>query len=688
LLGLAAVCPLNAAVPTAAELGAAKRWVQASLLTEKARWPFSFTYGGQPSAALFGTWKRECRTRALDTQRQEHTLTWTDAATGLCVRCVAVEYRDLPAVEWTLWFKNSGAADTAILENIRPLDTSVGAAQERGPFTLHYADGSHENGSDFQPRTARLVMANEMVVLRSYGGRSSDGCLPFFNLVQPDGGGVVVGIGWSGQWTAALRRAAAPKGAKPGAGNVSVRAGMEATHLRLHPGEEIRAPAILYLPWSGSDWLRGQNLLRTVLLRYYSPRVQGRPAVPPVAFSPHGSINFESVSEANMLAGIEQVAAARLPLDTWWMDAGWYARVGGKDASAANQTWVSCVGNPDPDPERFPRGMKPIADAAHRHGMKFLLWFEPERVMPNTWLFKHHRDWLLAPSPALPLEQSYMRRNGFHLFDLGNDAARQWLTDHISRMIGECGIDVYRQDCNLFPLDYWRWGEPAERVGMREIRHVMGLYRFWDDLLRRHPQLVIDNCASGGRRLDFEMLRRSFVLWRSDIGRRSLEAVQGQQLALSLWLPITGFSGANADRYDFRSGMGGTFIVAVPYLSQPTLLQAVRPLLEQYLPLRPLYQGDFYPLTPYTLEPDAWIAWQLYRADLGSGLVQAFRRPAAKAESITVPLQGLDPQTRYEVENLDGGREIRRGSELAAGLTITLKTQRTAAVYRIRAVKP
>jgi alpha-galactosidase len=685
---LAAMCPLHAAVPTPAEAQAAKRWAHDTLLTEKSTKPFSFFYGGQRSAAVLGAWQRACRTRALDDQRVEHTLTWTDPATGLCVRCVAIEYRDLPAVEWTLWFKNTGTADTPILENICPLDTSVGTPQQSGPFTLHYADGSHENGSDFQPRTARLISAGETVMLRSYGGRSSDGCLPFFNLVRPDGGGLVVGIGWTGQWTATLRRAKAPQNAPPGPGNVEVRAGMEATHLRLHAGEEIRSPAILYLPWSGRDWLRGQNLLRAVLLRHYSPRVQGRPAVPPVAFSPHGAIRFESVSEANMLAGIEQVAAARLPLDTWWMDAGWYARVDPRDTLTGNQNWASCVGNPDPDPARFPRGMKPIADAAHRHGMKFLLWFEPERVMPGTWLYKNHRPWLIAPPPSLPVEQAYMRRAGFHLFDLGNDAARQWLTDHISRMIGQCGIDFYRQDCNLFPLDYWRWGEPADRLGMREIRHVMGLYRFWDDLLRRHPQLVIDNCASGGRRLDFEMLRRSFVLWRSDMGRRSLEAMQAQQFALSLWLPITGVSGGNDDRYAFRSGMGGTFIVSAPYLAQPTLLEAVRPLLEQYLSVRRLYQGDFYPLTPYALDRDTWIAWQFHRPDLGEGLVQAFRRPESGPEAITVSLRDLDPQTRYEIENLDGGKQSRLGRDLAAGLTITLKTRPAAALYRIRVLKP
>ena len=681
--------PAVAATPMAAESSTARRWITSTLLAETSRKPFSFYYAEKRSETFLGRWKFEKNSRELDDQRREHTLTWTDPATGLRVSCVATEYRDFPAAEWVLWFKNTGIADTRIIENILPLDIFVGMPEQSGPFTVHYANGSVENCGDFQPQVARLVAMSESVRLRSWGGRSSESHLPFFNVAKPEGDGIAVGLGWTGQWSALLRRTSDPKSRPQRPGNLTVQAGMETTHLCLHPGEEIRSPSVLLIFWSGSDWQRGQNLLRSVLLHHYSPKTQdGQPVVPPLAFSPHSVVNFENVSEANMLAGIEQVAAAKLPLDTWWIDAGWYSRVDPKDSKTGNLSWASSVGNPDPDPVRFPQGMKPIADAAHRHGMKFLLWFEPERVMPGTWLHKNHVDWLIVPPPSLPFEHAHMRRGGYHLLDLGNPAARHWITEKLSDMIGQSGIDVYRQDFNMYPLEYWRWGEPADRIGMREIRHVMGLYQLWDDLLKRHPNLVIDNCASGGRRIDIEMLRRSFVLWRSDLGRRSIEGVQSQQFALSSWLPITGFSAANANPYVFRSGMGGTFMLTANYAAGTRLLDEMRPLVDQYLSIRRLYQGDFYPLTPYTLDPDAWIAWQFYRDDLGEGLVQAFRRPQAKSESVIVQLSGLDPDKQYEIEDFDGGKDIRPGRELAAGMTITLKTASAAALYRLRAVKP
>ena len=98
--------------PTPAEFAEARQWVAATFENgpeSKASRPFfSFTYDGKPSAELLGTWKLKRASRPLDDQRTEHTLTYTDPKTGLELRCVGVEFRDFPAVEWTLHFKNTG----------------------------------------------------------------------------------------------------------------------------------------------------------------------------------------------------------------------------------------------------------------------------------------------------------------------------------------------------------------------------------------------------------------------------------------------------------------------------------------------------------------------------------------------------------------------------------------------------
>ena len=155
--------------------------------------------------------------------------------------------------------------------------------------------------------------------------------------------------------------------------------------------------------------------------------------------------------------------------------------------------------------------MKPVSDAAHAAGAKFMLWFEPERVVKGTQWAVEHKEWMLdCPQPAGSEEADWL------LFDLGNDEACDWLCKYYGDFLEENGVDWYRQDCNIKPAPYWAHNDEPGRKGIKEIRHIENLYRFWDYLLDRFPEMVIDNCASGGKRLDWETISRSVPLWRSD----------------------------------------------------------------------------------------------------------------------------------------------------------------------------
>ena len=115
------------------------------------------------------------------------------------------------------------------------------------------------------------------------------------------------------------------------------------------------------------------------------------------------------------------------------------------------------------------------------------------------------------------------------------------MQEYIGDMIEQNGIDYYRQDFNMEPDKYWaRYDEP-DRIGMKEIRHIEGLYAFWDYLLERFPGLLIDNCASGGRRLDLETIKRSAPLWRSDYYHYDdPDGYQCHNFGLSFFLPFHG----------------------------------------------------------------------------------------------------------------------------------------------------
>ena len=237
--------------PLPEEMGQAKSWIAAALSATSAgegHLPFSFLYDGKPAIALMKTWTFQHSVKALDSQRMQHTLVGTDPRTGLVVRCVAVEYRDFPTVEWTLYFRNTAKVDTPILQNVLALDANF-LDDGEGEIVLHHQPGSLCNRTEYQPLETVLKPGAPLQIATS-GGRPTNSNLPYFNLAN-GGQGVIVVVGWPGQWAATFSRV--------GRG-VRVQAGQQQTRFKLLPGEEVRSPLMVVQFWKG-DRIRSQNIL-------------------------------------------------------------------------------------------------------------------------------------------------------------------------------------------------------------------------------------------------------------------------------------------------------------------------------------------------------------------------------------------------------------------------------------------
>ena len=268
--------------------------------------PFSFVYGGKPSAELLPAWRQTHHNQSVEDGRERHVVTYTDPATGLEVTNHVTVFPAYPAVEWVLQFRNTGQADTPILENILPLDLAVGVPA-KGNVVLHHSHGSTCAATDFLPIDEPVPPATK-IELAPHGGRSSNGCLPFFNLQWP-GGGLVGAIGWSGQWTMRLQRDQGPR--------LTLQAGQQKTHLVLHPGEAIRTPRMLLVLWDGDDPFRGHNLLRRLLLEHYVPRSGGEAALPPLTHNTWFTCNSgNAVTEQNQFETIR--SEAPLGIEGYW----------------------------------------------------------------------------------------------------------------------------------------------------------------------------------------------------------------------------------------------------------------------------------------------------------------------------------------------------------------------------------
>jgi alpha-galactosidase len=589
--------------------------------------PFSFTYGGKPSSQLLPNWKLSRTKSPAADGAQRDVVTYADPDTGLEIACETTTFADFPAVEWVLHLRNTGSADTPIIESIRPLDLTLDAPL-RSNIILHRAHGSTAGATDFLP-VDDPVQPNSDMLLAPAGGRSSNGVLPFFNL-EWRGGGLVGAIGWSGQW--------AMRCARDGGYRLTLQAGQQTTHLTLHPGESIRTPRILLVMWRGDDRLRGHNLLRRLLLAHYVPRHDGEIILPPVTQNTWFVFNAgNEVTEANQLEAIRLMAP--LGVEGYWLDAGWFE--GG---------WPNGAGSWVPRTDAFPRGLKPLSDAAHEKGMQFVLWFEPERVNSESRIAKEHPDWVLHVG------------GGDGLFNLGDPEARAWLTGYLSQCVEDWGIDIYRNDFNIDPLPFWQAADAPDRQGIAEIRYVEGLYAMWDELRRRHPGVAIDNCASGGRRIDLETVSRSFPLTRSDspgCGYPLAAWDQVQTAGLSLYVPLHASLVWDCEPYPWRSvATTGTSMCMDARAKEFSPDKAKRAIAETKS-LRPLWLGDYYPLLPITTDEERWCGWQFDRPDLGRGFVMLFRRAQSPYTGVAAELRGLDPAATYELTFVDSG-EVRR----------------------------
>jgi len=631
---------------------------------------FLFRCRGTNSAALLNLWRpqvQDQRGPAPDRDREmtgatqsplpskggapgapdrRREATWRDPAGGLELRLEAVQFGDFPAVEWVVRLANTQNTNTPMLEAIQALDATL-PVPTAGRAVLHWAKGAVASFDDFAPQQT-VLQPGAKLRLQPGGGRSSSQVMPFFNI-EGAGSGIVAAVGWSGEWAAEF--ACDPRG------QVAMKAGLDHTRLVLHPGETIRTPRMLLLFYEG-DPGRGQNLLRQFLLSHHRPKRGGLPLVAPITCG-----NWGGTSAEIHLDNIRKIIRHELPIDYYWIDAEWFGRGG----------WPENVGNWAVKQDLYPEGFRPLSQMLRQSGRELMLWFEPERVYKGTPWHQAHREWLLDTG------------GGSLLFDLGNPAARKFLTDFISAKVREFGLGCYRQDFNMDPLPFWRAADAPDRQGMSEIRHIEGLYAFWDELLERNPGLIIDNCASGGRRLDLETLGRATPFWRTD-GPRDAIAHQCHTYGLLPWVPLSATSQDRArDDYEFRSSMCSGLCLnwwvsgdaPAERIPEDFPFAWAKNTLDQYLRIRQFYYGDYYPLTSYSQAGDVWMAYQLDRPDLGRGMVVVLRRPESPYESARFPLRGLDARASYRLANPDTQEQgLHPGEQLLGpGLEVTLKTR-------------
>lgn len=653
--GLFAVCGLN----VCAQDGVAG--TEATLfvgdITQSASIPFSFVYGVQQSSVLLAGIKPAVKTIEENDRIRQIEKVW-QCEDGLEVTLNAKYYKDFGATEWITYISYKGKKNSKIISNLYGLD-NLFAVNAGNNVVIHANKGDNCTKFSYEPYDIELSKGQKEEFSPTPGGKSSTGerGWPYWN-VQNGKQGWIVAVGWPGTWQNTYSR--------ENDTTFRVRAGQKNFHSYLKPGETVRTPLICVLPWEAENVTIAQNIWRKFYLEHVIPHFNGEPEKP--ATEIQCALNEASVAriQAYINAGIKPKIC--------WNDAGWYPTLTGDWLETGD--WV-------PDPNSFPKGIRLYTDLAHQRSVECLLWFEPERVYKgNNDLYNHHKDWLVPSCDDCCAT-----------LNLGNDECQRWLINYIDSLIVTYGLDWYREDLNgTGPRCLWDALDSRDRKGVTENFYVQGHLAYWDALKKRHPNLHIDACASGGRRNDLETMHRAVPLLRSDYQSKNMgdDYIIGNQAhtwALSAWFPFQGSAVYEYEPYKYRSfylpcfGMG--------YMKDDNKAAIIRAYKEcvQIQPM--MLYGDYWPLTPYSLDSKDWMAWQFNRENEGDGCVQVFRRENCSGRKITTKLHGLEAKANYQVKNMDSQKaSTYTGNRLMErGLTITVDEQPGAAVLVFMKVK-
>lgn len=601
------------------------------------------------------------------------------AASGLEIEHHLLLHADSSVIEAWLTVRNTGERTA----HISRLDS----------LSLDIAPGEHELlyftsdwGAEFEPVRAPLA---EATVIESRTGRSSHGHHPWMALFRAGGGIVSASVAWSGNWILRLEPRAQ--------GGWRLSGGLHdwAFGVDLQPGQTIEAPRIAFVLGSGDDLNAASTQYARVGRRAWIPPTP-LAQLAPVEWNHWWSYEDKAVDEATFRANVD--AAADMGIEVCTLDAGWF----GPTEPASH--WYDYRGDWDQvNSVRFPSGIRALSDYTHRRGMKFGLWCEIEGLGRLAHLARAR--------PDFPAE-----RDGARLgyVCLGNPAAQAWAYATLSRLVTDFGADWIKLDFNLDP------GAGCARTDHGHGRddglfaHYRGYYHLLERLRAAHPDVVWENCSSGGQRIDLGLMRHTPLTFLSDPDwpEHALQLFWGASTMLppsallrwtySEWVgehPHQRFNPRDPNLhpheldYFIRIAM-----LSVMGLSQrlPDLPAWVRQRYAEHIELykslvRPFVrQADLYRLTsqPKRDGGDRWAAFQYALPSDGHNLLFAFRLLGAEPRR-AVKLRALAPDADYSVTwlSLDRRERLSGRQLMVEGIAFDDLRERDSALLLLEPVR-
>lgn len=535
---------------------------------------------------------------------------------------------------------------------------------------FHTIWGCNCNAKSFQPIEYDMQVGDAVTIEPLDGNSSSGYGAPFMDVVV-DGKAYLFSIGWTGEWICTIERTEDA---------FILKGGIKFIDLYIKPGESLNLASVCIIEGKdGEDAFALRRRFRKLLMTDMSPLPEGVEKIPIAATSGNPLyLSYKPIPECftyeNQFKNIRRIQEFE-GFDTYWLDANWFT--GGFPAGVGNYSFH----------QNFPDGLKPVFDEAHRAGLKTLLWFEPFRVVRGTETHVNYPDYLSyvdwKVAPVMNTDENCF------LLNIGREEVYQHLYKTVSDIIRDNGVDIYREDNNFPPLDFWTRNDEPNRLGINEIHFINNLYRYWDSLREEFPGLYVDNCASGGRRYDFESMRRSVALWRCDGGGEPVTPErdtalwnQNQTISLSEYLPFHATSAHVPEAYECRSALTAGFVHNFDIHSPDFDDEKGKAAIAEIAYYSNYWLGDFYPLTKHNFEDNCFLSYQLAKGD--NGYATVFRRAECEDSEFTIKFNSIKPYSIYTLRLVDEDRNVTekvvRGMDLENGYTVTLPKKRSSLI--------
>jgi galactosylceramidase len=548
-----------------------------------------------------------------------------------------------------------------------------------GAYDLDYLWGGW--GQERQLMTERLGPGTRSFV--SDRGRSTRLFSPWFCLRnQALGTRFMAQLAWSGNWQMQFDRPPTDRPIEddPLRAELGVRFDFGGS-LTLAPGHSYAAPPVAFTATAG-DLDDAANQLHRYQRRFVAAHPPGNG---PLLVQFNSWYPFPGkLTIADMKRCLD--VAAELGAEVFVLDAGWFNKI----------DWSGELGDWQADPVAFPNGLKELSDQAHQHGLKFGLWLEIENLWDRSQMFRQHPDWCLSYQ-GKPVQNDHRSQ-----LDFARPDAREWAYQVVDGLVRELGLDWIKIDYNIDIGERFDCPD-TERGGGMLSGHILSYYAWLDRLRAAHPQLVIENCSSGGMRFDLGILAHTHTTWLSDMVDpiRSVQLAYGSTLEFlpevcNHWM-VGDSANGHVDLakppgwWDFmlRVPMNGQFGISSRVFDwNPQLKQHAARAIRDYKRLRRTIQGaDVYHLTPPPSrnDPEGWLGLEYVSAERQRALLLAYRLERSPRE-FTFRLRGLAPDLSYTVTFDGEARGRQTGRQLAdPGLIVSLDAEWRAALIELEA---